>query len=351
VNPLHFAFVACNRNAARFRDDPSFVYRCENMAAALRADGHQVSLFHLTKLPLNKRFDAVFFHRPKQTIRLKLVIFCLKFYRQCVLVADFDDLIFDQAFAEFSPGVINSLVPLKTTRRDFRAHRRTLDNFNLITVSTEPLVDIVETSFPSANVELLPNTVHLTWRNTELAVQQPQKEFVITYFPGTRSHDRDFASIAEPLTLFLKRHPQVRLHITGPLHFDLPARAGQVYHREKVSFDVYPECFRDTWVNLAPLESTPFNRCKSALKVLEAGCWGVPTICSPLPDAERFNAAGALKADTSAEWFQQLESLLDPDYYRIVTENLRERVLNVADTAVFSSRLVHAVLVTREEMR
>lgn len=340
---LHFAFVACNRNAARFRDDPSFVYRCENIAAALQEEGHKVSLFHVSRFPLGLRFDAVIFHRPKQTVRLLLTLYFLKNYRQSVLVADFDDLIFDPLLAEYSPGVINGLISIKTTRKYFQAHRLALAHFNLITVSTEPLAELIGTSFPSARVELLPNSIHFVWRKNKISIPQPQKKLVITYFPGTRSHDRDFAHIAEPLSRFLRKHPESRLQLTGPLQFDLSARAGQISHREKVSFDKYPAQFCDSWVNLSPLETTPFNRCKSALKVLEAGFWGVPTICSPFPDAERFSDAGALMADTTDEWFEHLESLLDLNHYRCVTENLRERVLKVADSTAFSSQLVDAV--------
>lgn len=349
MTPLHFAFVACNRNVVRFREDPSFIYRCKNMAAALQAAGHQVSLFHLAKFPLGKHFDVVVFHRPQRTVRFVLTLFHLKYRRECVLVADVDDLVFDETFAEFSPGVVNGFVPLATTRKNYLAHRRALARFDLITVSTAPLAAHIASSFPAAHVEILPNAVPLTWRKTEVTKSQGQKEPVISYFPGTRSHDRDFASIAEPLARFLEKYPQARLQVTGPLRLELPARAGQVLQREKVHFDLYPTHFSEAWVNLAPLEATPFNRCKSALKVLEAGYWNVPTVCSPSPDTERFIGAGALPAETPKIWFEQFESLLDPGRYRSVTERLQERVLRAADINVCASRLVQAVLNARKK--
>ncbi len=352
MTPLHFAFVACNRNAARFGEDPSFIYRCKNMAAALKAAGHHVSLFHLSTFPLRKRFDAVIFHRPRRTLRFHLNLHSYKqLNSQCVLAADVDDLIFDETFAEFSPGVINNLVSLTKTRKDYQANRLALNEFDLITVSTAPLAEHVTNTFPAARVVILPNAVPLMWRKAEEAALPIEKEPILTYFPGTRSHDRDFAGIVEPLARFLAKYPQSRLQVTGPLHFDLAARPGQILQVKKVPFDVYSTLFRKAWVNLAPLQSTPFNRCKSALKVLEAGYWQVPTVCSSIPDTERFIDAGAFLATTPDAWFDQLESLLDPERYRRVTEKLRERVLKLADVALSAERLLQVVLDARTRKR
>ena len=46
--PPAIAFVACTRNRRLFRQDSSFIYRCENLGLALQAAGH-----------LRKRFEAV----------------------------------------------------------------------------------------------------------------------------------------------------------------------------------------------------------------------------------------------------------------------------------------------------
>ena len=349
MTPLQFAFVACNRNAGRFRDDPSFIYRCENMADALKVAGHQVSLFHISQFPLNQRFDTVVFHRPRQSVRFALTLLLLKRQKHCVLAADLDDLVFDEALAEFSPGVVNGLVSLTTARKNFLAHQKAMNRLDLLTVSTDPLAKHARAIFPAAQVVIIPNAVPLEWRKADERVHQGKKKLVVTYFPGTRSHDRDFSLIAEPLTAFLEKYPETCLQVTGPLTFDLQARPGQILKREKVSFENYPSLFRDSWVNLAPLESTPFNRCKSALKVIEAGYWTIPTVCSPTSDTSRFSEAGALPAKTPEDWFAQMEALLDPDHYRVVTDKLRERTLQVADVFCFASRLVQTVLEAREK--
>lgn len=342
MTPLHFAFVACNRNAARFREDSSFLYRCENLAAGLESAGHQTTLLHLTSVPLWNRFDVVIFHRPRWSMRFAAVVSWLRRQGR-VLMADFDDLIFDENFAAISPGVLNNLVTLKETRKNFQASFRALTLFDRITVSTPPLADHMHSCFPHAAVEIIPNAVHFSWRRRNKETGEwsfPHGRPIITYFPGTRSHDRDFAVVNSVLSRFLQRHEDVRLHVTGPLQFDLPARSWQVVRREKVPYDDFHHYFQEGWVNIAPLEATPFNRCKSALKVMEAGYWNIPTICSPLPDAARLQNAGALQVEGDEAWSARLESLLDPDCYANETAGLRERVLQVAAVEDSAARLL-----------
>jgi glycosyltransferase involved in cell wall biosynthesis len=331
------AFVACNRNRQRFRTDPSFTHRCENMALALQARGIQSELLHFTSLPWSKRFKIVVFHRPRRHPLLNFMYIWLR-WLGTTLVADIDDLVFDESYAGFSPAFLNGRLTLRQVQQQFRSHRRALAEFDRITVSTEPLAEHARRCFPESRLAVVPNGVPWTWKRMEEAASNSPSEPVILYLPGTPSHDRDFGIYAPAVTAFLAEHPQARLEITGPLRFSLSARTGQVICREKVPFEVYHECFRRGWVNLAPLEETPFTSCKSALKVLEAGSLGVPTICSPIPDAERFLGAGALFARDSAACLVWLEASLNPDRYRSLRAGLRKKVLAVADMEPIAKR-------------
>jgi hypothetical protein len=118
--------------------------------------------------------------------------------------------------------------------------------------------------------------------------------------------------------------------VTGKLTFAIGARDGQIELEPKVPFAVYAERVSQSWVNLAPLEPTPFNACKSALKAIEAGFFGTPTICSPNSDYERLSPAGALVARTEQDWAAWLEKLLDEDFYNATTKDLRARTLELA---------------------
>jgi len=328
---LHIAFVACNRNPDRFREDPSFIYRCENMGMALQAAGYRITYSHLSRVFEHGVPDVAVFHRPRYSFRLASVLYWLR-RNGTTLVADVDDLIFDMSLSRFSPGVLNELVSLPKTRQQFADHCRALASFDLLTTSTQPLAKHLLRCLPRAKTWVLPNAVHLAWRQAgKDAPRKIRTRPVVTYFPGTRSHNRDFAVYADGVGRFLAANPEARLEVTGPLSFELPARPGQVVHRPKVPFEKYVERVRNGWVNLAPLEVTPFNRCKSALKVLEAGFSGVPTICSPLPDANRFAAAGAVFAEDSDACFAALQSMTEPAHYQAAIDDLSARVLAEAD--------------------
>jgi len=335
---LHFAFLACNKNSRLFRDDPSYIYRCENLGLALQAAGHRVSLLHWTALSPRKYFDVAIFHRPRFSFVWRALLFLLR--RTGVkLIADVDDLVFDPTLSTCSPGVLNGQISLAKTRRQYESHCRALRCFDMVTTSTQPLAEEVLRCLPGTSVKVLPNSVHLTWRTAP----RPAKKHpghVVTYFTGTRSHDRDFAVYSSGIERFLENDHTARLEVVGPLVFQLQSRPGQVIHHAKVAFSNYAELVGNSWVNLAPLEPTPFTRCKSALKIMEAGFYGIPTVCSPGPDAARFEGAGAIFALDGDACFNALMSLTKPAYYKTITEELPKRVTALADGSSVAETLL-----------
>ncbi len=283
-------------------------------------------------------------HRPRASFSLwRLVRLSRKLGAK--LVADVDDLVFDEGFARYSPAVRNGIASLGQQKRRWREHREAIKWFDHITVSTETLREHAHRCFPGKPVTVLHNAVHWHWRRApHRPVAQETQSKTIVYLPGTRSHDQDFSLVAEPLSRFLSAHPEVRLRVTGPLNFRLDVPEDQLQHDAKVPFTRYDQQFHDAWVNLAPLEDTPFNACKSGLKVLESGYWGVPTICSSNPDYARFEGAGALLARTGDDWLSWLELLLIDREYQRLTDDLRGRTLGLADVNVRANEFVDEVL-------
>lgn len=331
--PLAIAFLACNKNAQRFREDASYAYRCDNLAHELAALGHQVVCTHVSQCP-DQRFDWVVLHRPQLawhgSWRMRWLMRRLRTGGARVL-ADVDDLIFRPELAGLSPGVLNDLVSLRQTRARFAAHRAALRQVDAISVSTQVLADELADLPGARPVLVLPNSVHHAWRQLALPNSPPAAP-LIRYLPGTRSHDRDILQASAGLAQVLRAHPQVRLSVTGPLNLPAGLPLGQVAHQDRLPFSEYAQAIAGAAVNIAPLEPTRFNQGKSALKVLEAGFWGVPTVCSPWPDAQRFAQAGAAFAQTAEDWASQLTQLLfNPAARHAATLGLRERVLALAD--------------------
>jgi len=235
-------------------------------------------------------------------------------------------LIFDPALAAHSPAIRNRHKSLWSTRRLFSGNKRALARFHRISTSTEPLAKHLRSQFPGAEIEVFPNCVPWSWRSLPIP-SLPTKSRALTYFPGTRGHNADFAMIASAVQRFLGSHPDWHLLVAGPLEFDLDVAPHQVRRLERVDFERYHEIVQRGAINLAPLENSSFNRCKSALKIMEAGFFGIPSIASPLPDARRFAGEGVEFATTPDEWLSALQHLagLFP-YPTLWRQALRERV-------------------------
>tara|TARA_B100000700_G_scaffold286055_1_gene340596 strand:- start:643 stop:1716 length:1074 start_codon:yes stop_codon:yes gene_type:complete len=312
------AFVAGNKAKDKMLQDPAFIYRCENPALALEAQGHDVTLIHLHDLARSaKRFDIVIFHRPhirdwRTRWHMRRVIRRLKKQRS-FLIADFDDLVFSPEFAQFSPGYVNDLVSLKQTQKNFAAHQKTLHHFDAFTLSTQPLLEAMQQQVKNANAHLLPNSPHVSWQrqHAEINAAHPN-EFIIKYLPGTRSHDRDFAQVYAPLAMFLNQHPNAKLKITGVIDEQrirecIECNPTQLIFEPKRPFSEYAHVVNDGHVHIAPLEHSVFNDCKSALKAIEAGFYQRPIIATPIPDMLRLEHAGVILANSDKDWLKALE--------------------------------------------
>lgn len=80
----------------------------------------------------------------------------------------------------------------------------------------------------------------------------------------------------------------------------------------KLDIEVYMDVYNYADVALAPLENNPFNACKSNLKILEAGCKGIPIICSDVEpytlDAE---CRGVILCSTPKDWYDAIKRLMN----------------------------------------
>lgn len=342
TNTLRLGFFACNKNPARFLEDASFIYRCQNPALALSEAGHEVTLGHISQLQKGQHIDLAVVHRPRHHWRFGWWLKRLR-KQSNRLMADIDDLILDEAYAHSSPAVLNGILTEAQVRKEFRANQRALGQFDRFSVSTQPLAEHIAQHFPQAKRIGQPNCPHLSWQAYSQAEQRTAPKR-LTYFPGTRSHERDFKEIESVISEFLDKNPEIHLEITGHLQTGIKVRPEQLTRIEKQPFSDYVRRVQQSWVNLSPLEPTPFNACKSALKVIEAGYWGTPTLSSPTADAERFSGTAALLCKEPEDWLKHLTSLKQPEYYEQHTQNLRERTLAIADIRQVAQNLVQCAL-------
>lgn len=329
MNQLRIAFVANNKNPALFMADPAFIYRCENLALALQNLGHEVTLMHISELKISQYFDFIVLHRPKKNFITYWILRALKRKGSKVL-ADFDDLVFLPEFAQFSPGVVNNLVSLQQTKKKFSSHQSAIDYCHACIVSVKPLQEKFN-QFIDKPTLLLHNAVHQSWYPLNVSPERIDRP-KLTYFPGTRSHDRDFATIKDMLEEVLHEEQDLILQITGLLNTDIRCRKNQIITYPKVLFKEYVSHVAQSWLNLAPLENTVFNHHKSALKAIEASWFNAPTLATPIPDMERLQTAGAELMVSQDDWYRAIKAMLNKTYYQAKQQGLRQKLL--ANTSI-----------------
>ncbi|MEP5731311.1 MAG: glycosyltransferase [Sulfitobacter sp.] len=110
--------------------------------------------------------------------------------------------------------------------------------------------------------------------------------FRVAFASGSQGHEADFNEILEPLTEFILQDPKRRLMLMG--HFDrsrLPSDLfGQLETTKFSNYDRYLKILARADCAVMPLFDDVFNRCKSAVRVIDAAAVGVPSVVGPVGD-------------------------------------------------------------------
>jgi glycosyltransferase involved in cell wall biosynthesis len=317
-------------------------YRVFNPAASLDARGYALQILPFERLGEieRRRWTAVALVLFRAEAEPHSGIDSLLNYargRDMKIVYDIDDLVFDPSLADRIDALgLMSPYLQGVYRRSLENRRRLLLAADLVTVPTAALARVVTGMGREAAV--LPNGLNPEQLGIAAGIAAdpptPNAAPVIGYFSGSATHRRDFAECAAALQGTLRRHPDVRLRIVGPLDLD-PAWAEFTRRIERIGLLPPGEMLRrmaEIDINLAPLEiGNPFCEAKSELKFFEAALLGIPTIASA---TESFRTAiedgvsGFVVADT-AGWTRALDLLVtDPELRRRMGAAARERALS-----------------------
>jgi len=149
---------------------------------------------------------------------------------------------------------------------------------DIVTVTTEPLAEVMNEATGRGDVRVLPNCVPgalLTWNRP-----RDHRYDLIVGWSGGASHGEDIQVIAEPLRDFLDTHPRARMHLVGTDYREtigrqgiftpwIPSGADLKYYKQ-IDFDIA----------LCPLVGHKFDQSKSWIKALEAMALGIPVLAS-----------------------------------------------------------------------
>lgn len=260
-----------------------------------------------------------------------------------------DDLVFDPAYLPMMDYYQHMGAQEKSWYENGIGRELLEDPFvGQVVVSTDPLADAVRKKYPEKTVWVSYNKMGSDQVNAaeaayqkKQATQEEQETLRLGYFSGSKSHNKDFETIAPVIVRILEENPAARLVVVG--HLELDARfAGVMQQVEMINFvplKKLPELIASVDINLAPLEGeNPFCQAKSAVKYWEAGIVGVPTVAAATPDFVRCirQEENGFVATTEADWYEALTKLIrDAALRKKIGQVAREDVLahHVATTA------------------
>lgn len=224
--------------------------------------------------------------------------------------------------------------------------RRAIRAAHLVTVTREPLAEVIRQQTGHENVVVLPNCVD----ESLLSIERKPNERVTIGWGGSGTHDRDWRGV--PLKRFLGRNPQVVFHTVGaPYGFDLGlAQIRDVRELQALNvqlrqlnqhFELADNWKHSTWIDdhqeypkalkfdvgIIPLHDTAFNQSKSYIKALEMAALGIPVVAShagPYPSFVQHGKTGFL-VKRDHEWEKYLHQLVNDEDMRLeMGRNARE---------------------------
>lgn len=317
----------------------SAMYRARNAAETLRNAGFRASATVSDNpiLPfLSDKFGIVIFHRVDPEGRIAETVRRLKAQGK-EIIFDADDLLFDPRYLEFVEYYRNA-GNLEMKRYENGIGRGFVEDpyVKVATASTSYLGDKLKGCGKKAFVvrnRLSEKEVRLADFVLSRHAKIADERVCLGYFSGTPSHDKDLATITEPLCRVLEKHPKARLILAGPVKVSEKLAAYQdrigVLPRVPRS-DYYDNLFKVD-INLVPLEKdNPFCEAKSEIKFIEAGIMRIPTVAvrnRTFSEAIEDGLSGML-AGTADEWVDKIGQLVENEgKRRMMGEDARGKVL------------------------
>lgn len=285
----------------------SLFYRCILPTVAMNAGTRAQAFVSKNRVAREAAdFDVVVFQIDHSPIMLQLVKQLQAMGKKCVFEIDdaFDAMEDWHAFSDQykRQEEINQVLEMMKT-------------CDAVTVSTKWLGE--RYGKYAKRIEVIPNMMPV---NDWFQAERPARAQHMLRLPsfrvlwaGSPSHWGDLKVVGEALSLFARRHSDVKLVFFGrePVGLDVPREQVEVH--EFVDFSVYPQKLAemDADVAIAPIADVPFNYAKSNVKILEYWATGYPVVASsvgPYLDTIKNWVNGALCV-TENDWVESLDAL------------------------------------------
>lgn len=279
------------------------VYRPSEIKLGTGADGRLWSIYGIAD---PEHIDVLVMQRCSTDAQVQLVQWMQK--HGTAVVMDSDDAMWaidpdNAAYAAWNGG------------KEAMSHWRFLDRASniadLVTCTTPALA---QRYGKHGRVEVLPNCLPAEAMGLPSIRSDYDAPLTIGWSGFTSTHPHDLEVVGDAVARFVKAQPGREVVIVGdadgardawglrgtPVHPIGPVPVGASYLTALTAIDVA----------LVPLRDTPFNRAKSALKVLEFRTMGARVIASPTPANKTLSEglSGVRLAQTPDEWLLALEA-------------------------------------------
>jgi glycosyltransferase involved in cell wall biosynthesis len=316
-------------------------YRAKLPARALRALGHEVTIFDepyervMLPAPMewvekqSGKFDLIIIDRTLRYEELGMFAGLRHLNPGARLIVDFDDDYtsvppWNTAYSSFQSG--------QQYREAGHAHLKLSE---MATVSTFTLAErfASRTHFIKTAMNFIDPA---DWTGHPIDPSRPSDKTLRVLYGGASGHFGDLDVVKEGIEAVIDKPPvPFRLICFGTLPYWLH-EASRRHPERVVSLPWIP--FRDyatavAWggfdVAIAPLCDHPFNHAKSNIKWLEAAIQGIPFLCSNVgPYAEIPDGAAVRVPNTPVQWSEGLRALLqDAKLRQTLREEAHDAVL------------------------
>lgn len=314
-----------------------FRYRVQQKIEQLEYAGFAVNYFPMKEIDQAKNMlhfcHIVIFYRVPALPNVIETIEYAKAIKKVVFY-EIDDLIFDEqnypdSFESYGGQI--SIEQYEGLVRGTTLFREAMALCDYAIASTPALLEEMQNIVVKGTCFLHRNALDkLNFKAYNLRLSKVQRGYLsIFYGSGTKAHDADFSELVAPaIARILEKYSQTRLTLMG--YISLPEvlrpyadRIDQIQLIEDV--EIYWDFLRQADINIAVLNATRVNNCKSELKWFEAAYFKVPSVVSATQtylEVIRHGIDGLI-ATTTEEWFTHLESL-------ITDINLRTTIANTA---------------------
>ncbi|GAB4370542.1 MAG: hypothetical protein Kow00121_11330 [Elainellaceae cyanobacterium] len=192
----------------------------------------------------------------------------------------------------------------------------------------------------------------LNLASLNLGISKIQRSYLsIFYGSGTKAHNADFSELVAPAIVRLfEKYPNIRLTIMG--YVTLPAILEHYVDRiDRVQLvrdvELYWEFLKQADINIAVLNSTKVNDCKSELKWFEAASFKIPSVVSATRTYLEVvqHRVDGLIARSTEDWFENLEALIvNPDLRAAIGQSAYDRVWQEYSVPVMANNIKNILL-------